>query len=169
MERLDVAETLLNEAEEAVDVTARTRGSGDHSTPVVLLSKVNAYRRAKGNSSRNGLRDTDGDGDPEEVLLKHIYEASATFETRSEDEVESYQLARSLYERLSAYEEFPERFHSGLNDFSLGELKQGGFQAPTPEPVYKHTFSISLDFSDEIAFTIENGLVGSFDNSISNN
>lgn len=160
MKRLDVAGLLIDSSEVAVSVPVRTRGSGDHSTPVVLLSGLNAYRRAEGNSSLDGLNDSDGDGTADEILLSHIYEASATLETRAEDEVQSYNLASSLSDELAQYEEYPTSFNTALNSFSVGAVEQGGFQAPTPEPVFKHTVEISLDFNDEVAVPITTDVTG---------
>lgn len=147
MKRLDVAGKLLTEGEAAVSVPVRTRGSGNYSSPVILLSDLNAYRRAEGNTSKNGIS-----GD--QLNLKHIYEATATLETRAEDEVRSYELLRSVFDHLVKFEEFPEAFDAALNSFTLGKIEQGGFQAPTPEPVYKHTLGIDLDFNDEVTLDL---------------
>lgn len=160
MDRLDVAEKLIDEAELAVSVPVRTRGSGDHVVPVVLLSDVRSFRRAVGNSAKAGTRDSDGDGIDDEQLLAHIHEAAASLETRSEDEVQSYQLARDIYNQLSIYEEHPTAFHADLNAFSLEEIEQGGFQAPTPEPVYKHQFGVRLDFNNEVAVPLTSDTTG---------
>lgn len=173
MDRLDLAELLIDKSEAAVSVPVKTRGAGDHAVPTILISDVNADRRAEGNSAKAGLNDSTGDGTDDELVLAHIYEASATIESRSEDEVQSYTLLKSIYDSMAVYEEVPEAFHSELNDFSLGRLKQGGFQAPTPEPVFKHTFSVSLDFNNSVKVALDSDTTGepisTIDTNISNN
>lgn len=154
MERLDIADELLTEVGVAVSVPVRTRGSGNFSSPVVLLSNLNAYRRAEGNSSKNGISN-------EQLSLKHIYEATATLETRAEDEVQSYELLQSVFDELVKFEEFPAMFNTNLDSFSLGDIEQGGFQAPTPEPVYKHTLAVDLDFNSEVALDLGTDTDGS--------
>lgn len=150
MDRLDVEEILIDEAEAAVSVPVRTKGSGDHTTPVVLVSPPSVFRRAAGNSAKAGFYDGDGDGTHDGILLKHIYAGQVTIEFRSNDEVESYELAKAVYDRLAVHEEYPASFHGDMNDLFRSEIESTGFQGPTPEPIYKHTFSIDVDYSDTV-------------------
>ena len=150
MNRLDVSATLIDEAEQVVTVPVRTRGAGDHSTPVVLVSAPEVGRRARGNSAFAGYYDEDGDGTHDGILLEHTYEGRATIEARSNDEVESYELAKAVYDQLAVHEEYPTSFHADLNNLSRGSIEPTGFQGPTPEPIYKHTFSVGVDYSDTV-------------------
>lgn len=159
MDRLDIAEELIDNAENAAEVPVRTRGSGDHSTPVVLVTAPEVDPRAKGNSAKNGTYDDTGDGTPDGIEFKYTYEGQATIEARSHDEVESYQLAKAVYDQLALYEEYPASFHSGMNDFERDKIEPGGFQGPTPEPIYKHEFSVGIDYSDiqQVPFNEDTG------------
>lgn len=167
MKELDLAEVLLNESETIVGYPVKTQGSGDHESPVILLTDLDANRIQEGNSSKSELL-TDTDGNVTGEKLEHKYQASAVLEARSATETESYTLASNLRDHFAVFEEFPDDLHTDVQDATVGQVKQTDPVVKTPEPLYKHYFTLSVKYLSYMTHSKVSEITG-FDNTISNN
>jgi hypothetical protein len=150
MDKLALAESLLNECESVVNFSVKTKGSGSHESPVVLLMETDADRIQRGNSSNDGLV-TDDSGSVTGVRLATKFLSNPIIQAQSTNEVDAYQYASDLREHFTILEEWPEMLHADCLELSVGELKQKNPQVdPLPETTYKHYFRLDIRFKNTV-------------------
>jgi hypothetical protein len=155
MDELDLASALIAESETVVSYPVKTQGSGDHEAPVILLTDLDASRVQRGNSSQDGLV-TDDSGTVVGERLEHKYKASSVIEARSATETESYTLASNLRDHFAVFEEYEDQLHNDVIEVYIGKVKQTDPVVETPEPLYKHYFSLSVKYTHTVTRQIEN-------------
>lgn len=158
MDRVEVKGRILDECESVVDVPVKTRGSGDYGQPVIVLLDLNATRNRRGTSSGAGaIKDDDGSIIGERLV--HHYEATATIEAQSADELESHELANECKNRFAKFSEYPNAFHQDCNDLNTTSIEDAGLAVQPPDPLYKHAFTVYIDYTEYIEHT-DSSLVG---------
>lgn len=159
MNELDLAAALLDESETVVSYPIKTQGSGDHESPVILLTDLDANRIQQGNSSQAGLV-TDGSGNVTGEKLEHKYKASAVLEARSATETESYTLASDLRDHFTIFDEYASELHQDVQNLTVGNVKQTDPVVKTPEPLYKHYFTLSIKYIRVVTRSVDSVIDG---------